>query len=119
MSQPLTVVSEESIAGRTIAFHNAGPIVMVRGAQASAPDLICGKCSQVLVQGVAHGRFVDPVAAQAVGIRLLRLTPPIGKGPITISNTLPVKNATDHIEAIVLCCPNCRALNDTFSEPGR
>jgi hypothetical protein len=117
VTQPLTVVTEESIAGRTIVYNNSGSVLMIRGKLSTAPDLVCGKCMAVLVQGVSRGQFIDPTAAQAVGIHYIRLTPPIGGGPIFISGPFPIKTATDHVEAVVLCWPACRGLNDTVSDP--
>ena len=115
--QALTAVAEGSISGRAIGYYNAGPMVMLRGVETKAPDLVCEKCQEILVQGVSRSRFIDPAAAQAVGVQYIRLTPPRGSGNIFMSKTLPIRTASDHVEAIVLCCSKCRTFNDTLKPP--
>lgn len=56
----LNVISEPEPETRVI-FQHAGPNPMVKGTDASAPDLCCGGCGAPLVTGIAKMVFFNIV----------------------------------------------------------
>jgi hypothetical protein len=118
MSIRLTVISKAAAGDRGTIYYNNGPMLLLQGDDADAPDLCCGSCGATLVQGMSHLRFVDPDKAPP-DAKPIYLTPPPGKGPAVISKTLSFKGADKPLAGVVLCCPGCRSLNDTLMGESR
>ena len=110
----LTIVPQMEAKERgTVHYNNSdGLTVLIRGSEASAPNLCCGNCGAVLVQGVSQFRFVRAEVATAAGMKAIKFTPQ-NTGPLIISGTLPINSPSDRIDAVLLCCPTCKVLNET------